>query len=144
MKKWFYVIALMQTGCSPIYYSPTTQNVPLFTEGGQTRIAVGGNTARLELNSAYAITHRLAVQANGGLLFPKDLDNGNGGSGGFIEAGAGYYMPVGDNFVFESFGLVAYGSVENHFPSTVSDNPGTTGNIRSNLVRYGIQPAIGF
>ena len=34
--------------------------------------------------------------------------------------------------------------MENHFPSTVATNPGTTGKIEAKLARFGVQPVIGF
>jgi hypothetical protein len=42
------------------------------------------------------------------------------------------------------FGLLGGGNVENHFPSTVSSNPGTTGTLEAKLSRFGVQPSVGF
>lgn len=144
MKKIIYGIAIVLTGCSPIYYTPTSQNVTLFTQGGQTNLNLSGNSNRVEFMGAHALTQHWAIQGNGGLFIPKSHENENGGSGNYVEAGLGYYAVVNENFVFESYGQVGYGGVENHFPSTVNDNPGTTGKIQANLFRYGIQPAFGW
>ena len=82
--------------------------------------------------------------ANGGLFFPSDLDNGDGGSGNFVELGGGYFKPLQNNLIFEVYGLVGFGSVENHFPSSVAANPLTNGDISANVLRFGIQPNLGY
>lgn len=130
--------------CSPKYYAPTTQNAPLFTEKGESSIAVTGSGNQVELQAAYALGTNFAIQANGGLFIPSDLDNGNGGSGNYGEFGLGYFKPLKGNMVFETYGILGFGSVENHFPSTVSSNPGTTGDISAGITRFGIQPNIGY
>lgn len=137
-------IAFLAFGCSPKYYSPNTQNVPLMREQGQTNLSVAGNGNQAEFQGAFALTDHIAIQANGGLFIPKDLDNGNGGSGNFIEGGAGYFLPVGTNFVFETYGLFGFGGFENHLPSTVDQYPGTTGEISANVARYSLQPSFGY
>jgi len=135
---------ILATSCSPKFYSPNTQNVPLMREKGQTNLTVAGNGNQVEFQGAHALTGHLAVQANGGLFIPKDLDNGNGGSGRFLEGGAGYFAPVGESFVFEAYGLLGFGGFENHLPNTVNDYPGTTGKISANIARYSIQPSFGY
>jgi len=140
----FLAVAAFAIGCSPKYYSPNTQNVPLLSQKGEVNLSVAGNDNQVEFQGAYAITNGFAIQANGGLFVPKDLDNGDGGSGKFIEVGAGYFKPVTDKFVFELYGLVGSGSVENDLRSRATTNPATTGKLSANIVRYGIQPNFGF
>ena len=136
--------ALLAASCSPKFYTPNTQNVPLMKEKGQTNLTVAGNGNQAEFQAAYALTSHIAVQGNGGLFIPKDLDNGNGGSGRFLEGGVGYFSPVGDNFVFEAYGLLGFGGFENHLPSTVDQYPNTSGKISANIARYSIQPVFGY
>lgn len=140
----FAAAGILATGCSPKYYSPNTQNVPLMREQGQINLNLSGNGNQAEFQAAYGVINHLAVQVNGGLFIPKDNDNGNGGSGNFVEAGAGYFTPVGTSFVFEAYGLFGYGGLENHLPSTVSDYPATTGKISANISRYSVQPSFGY
>lgn len=121
--------------CSPKYYSPNTQNVPLISEKGQTNLTLSGNGNQVEFQGAVGITDNFALQGNGGLFIPADLDNGNGGSGKFIELGAGYFNPVTENWVFETYGLVGIGGFENHFGAT---------DLSANILRIGIQPNFGF
>jgi hypothetical protein len=56
----------------------------------------------------------------------------------------GYHAPLGERFQFGIYGLLGGGNVENHFPSTVASNPGTTGILEADLSRFGVQPIIGF
>lgn len=146
--KYTHVIGLMLviliTGCNPKFYSPNTQNVPLISEKGETNLTLSGNGNQVEFQGAYGVTSAFAIQANGGLFIPSDLDNGDGGSGKFFEVGGGYYTPVAENFIFETYGLVGFGNVENHFPSSVASNPGSKGDVSANILRFGIQPNFGY
>lgn len=132
------------TSCHPKYYIPNTQNVPLLKEQKQLNLSVAGNSNQLEAQGAYGLTNHLAVMVNAALYIPKDDGNGNGGSGKLAEIGLGYYTPVAENFIFETYGLFGVGTVENYFPSTVIEFPGTTGEINAYMFRYGIQPNIGY
>lgn len=140
----FLILGVTVFSCSPKYYSPSTQNVPLISEKGEKSIVLSGNGNQIGLQSAYGLTKNIALQLNGSLFIPADLSNGNGGSGQFGELGVGYYKPVTDNWVFETYGLFAYGGFENHLPSTRDNNPLTSGDISANVIRAGIQPNFGY
>ena len=147
MKKSIAIIVLVAaiaTSCSPLFYSPNSQNVPLISHKGDNKLTVAGNGNQVELQGSYGITDAFAIQANGGLYIPRNEDNGNGGSGKFFEIGGGYFTPIQDNFVFEAYGLVGIGSMENHFPSTKEANPESTAKISANVMRLGIQPNFGY
>ena len=147
MKKsimFIVLIAAITTSCSPLFYTPNTQNVPLITSKGDNKLSVSGNGNQIELQGAYGLTESFAIQANGGLYIPSDLDNGNGGSGKFFEIGGGYFTPIAENFVFEVYGLVGLGTMENHFPATQEENPESKGDISANIIRVGIQPNFGY
>lgn len=137
-------LLLLLSACSPKFYSPNTQNVPLISEQGETSLTLTGNGNQVEFQGAYGVAPHISIMANGGLFIPAELDNGNGGSGKFAEIGGGYFIKIGDNFVFETYGLLGFGAFENHLPSTVNDYPSTKGDISANLFRYGIQPNFGF
>lgn len=136
--------AIILTGCSPKFYTPNTQNVPLISEQGEVSLTLSGNANQAEFQGAFGVINGFAIKANGGLFIPSDLDNGDGGSGKFVEIGGGYFKPINENFVFETYGIIGLGAVENHFPSTVADNPLTKGNVSANILRYGIQPNFGY
>jgi len=138
------IFSIVLLSCSPKYYIPTTQNVPLIDEEGKTNLTLAVTGNQFEFLGAYGLMDALAIQVNGGVIVPPDEDNGNGGSGKYIEAGLGYYTNINDEFLFDAYGLLGFGTMENHFPTTVPDNPGTTGKISSNLVRFSIQPSLNF
>lgn len=137
-------ILFLVTACNPKYYIPNTQNVPLLKEKGQVNLTAAGNGNQLEVQGAYGITDHLGVMANTGFFMPKNDGNGNGGSGKLGEIGLGYFTALSEHVVFETYGLVGVGNVENHFPSTVTEYPGTSGNIKASMFRFGIQPNIGY
>lgn len=130
--------------CSPKYYVPDTQNVPLISEKGETNLNLSGNGNQYEFQGAYGITEGLAVKANGSLFAPSDEDNGDGGSGKYFEGGIGFFKPIQEHWVFETYGIFGIGSMENHFPSSKDNYPLTTGDISADVMRYGIQPNFGF
>lgn len=144
IKLTWVVIGLGLLSCSPKYYSPNTHNVPLISEKGEKNLTLAGNGNQVEVQTAYGVTNGLAVKANGGLFTPTDLSNGNGGSGKFLELGAGYFTPVSGKWVFETYGIMGFGSFENHLPSTQNSYPQTKGDISANVLRIGIQPNFGY
>lgn len=102
------ILSLTMIACSPKYYSPNTQNVPLITEKGETNLTLSGNGNQIEIQGAYGISQSIALKANGGLFIPKDLENGNGGSGKYLEIGGGYYKALSNDLVFETYGLIGF------------------------------------
>ena len=147
MKKLSTILVVSIIGfssCNPKFYTPNTQNVPLISQKGETNLTLSGNGNQVEFQGAYGIAEHIAIQANGGLFIPKDLDNGNGGSGKYIEVGAGYFNEVQPNWVFETYGILGFGDFENHLPSTVIDYPQSTGDISGKIFRVGIQPNFGY
>lgn len=132
------------SACSPIYYSANTQNVPLLSGNKDLSVNVAGNDDRLEVQAAYAVDEHVGVMLNNGFYFPRKADNGDGGSGQFFEGGVGYFHSLGNNMIWELYGLTGYGHVQNSFPSTRDNHPNTTGTIDANIFRYGVQPALGY
>lgn len=130
--------------CNPKFYTPNSQNVPLISKKGETNLTLSGNGNQVEFQGAFGVANNVAIKANGGLFTPPDLDNGNGGSGKFIEFGSGYFQPITENWIFETYGIVGFGTFENHFPSPISNNQITSGDISANILRYGIQPNFGY
>lgn len=144
MNYFLVSVAFLLLSCNPKYYTPNTHNVPLLTTKGETHLNVSGNASQVEFQAAHGITSHIAIKANGGLFIPKDLENGNGGSGRFLELGGGYYAPLLNNFVLETYVIAGFGSFENHLPSTRVDYPMTMGDISANIMRIGLQPNLGY
>jgi hypothetical protein len=130
--------------CAPKYYAPNTHNVPILTRARDFSATGALGDARVEVQGAYALTNQLGVMLNAAAFDKPEDEDGDGGSGGLLEVGFGYMRPLDENFQLGVFGLVGGGNVENHFPSTVAANPGTTGDIEAKLTRFGVQPVIGF
>ncbi len=146
--KFFLVCTIggwILTGCNPIYYAPNSHNVPLLSGGGEAKITAAGNADRVEFQGAYAISDHFGLQASGGLFIPREEENGNGGSGHFLEAGGGYLHRISPNWIFEGYGLIGTGKVENHFED---DSPGPTdpsiGDLSASIFRWGVQPNLGY
>lgn len=140
----FLLVGLALVSCNPKYYTPNTQNVPLISAKGETNLSLSGNANQVEFQGAYGVTENIAIKVNGGLFIPADLDNGNGGAGKFVEVGGGYFKPIAENWVFESYAILGFGTFENHLPSTKNDHPQTSGDISANILRVGVQPNFGY
>jgi hypothetical protein len=139
------VLAPLALGaCAPKYYAPNTHNVPLLTRARDFSAAGAVGDSRIELQGAYALTSELGVMLNAANYDMPEDEDGDGGSGGLLEIGFGYSRPLDEHFQLGVFGLVGGGNLENHFPSTVAGNPGTTGDIEAKLTRFGVQPVVGF
>ena len=141
---YFFLAAAILTGCQPNYYMPHTQNVTLFDSVNQAQVNVNINSGGIELNAAYSVGNNTAIAISGGVYRPSNVENGDGGSGYYMEPSFGYFKPLENNLVFETYLLAGFGNVENHFPSTIGNNPGTTGKISANIMTYGLQPQIGY
>lgn len=136
------VLTFSLTACTTTYYIPNTQNVPAIDAKGTTAVTLAGNADQVEFQAAYGIADGFAVQANGAWYIPRDEDNGNGGSGRLLEVGPGWFHNISDRWLFDAYGLVGFGHLENHFPTTVPSIPPTTGRIDAQLMRYALQPGI--
>ncbi len=138
------IILVYLTGCSPVYYIPNTQNVPLLSHEGEYNIGVSGNPAMMELQGSVSPVNHLGFQLNGTWYIPQFMDNGDRARGYLIDGGAGYYKAFGfDNkFVFETYAIGGIGHVFNGF--MYRDSLTTGGTISSGVGRYGVQPVIGF
>jgi len=115
MKKVILSLAvgcILISGCSPNYYIPNTQNVPLISEKGEVNITVATVQNQLDFQGAYGLTDKIALQANGSVFFNKNDNEGDGGSGKYFEIGGGYFKPVANGYVFETYGIIGFGNME--------------------------------
>lgn len=141
MKKLIFLLIFAPiVGCSPVYYVPNTQNVPAITEKGQTNISFGLNSSEstdgIEFQGAYGLTHKIALQFN--TDWPKYSDDSSNGSGHIIEFGPGYYKNLSEHFVFETYGLIGFGSLK------YEENNTNYQSIKANFFRIAAQPSISF
>lgn len=129
--------------CSPVYYGPNTQNVPLLSHAGEYNIGVSGNSQVLEFQGSVSPINHLGLQLNGTWYITEKSDSGDRGAGYFTDAGIGFYQAFGPNdiLVFETYVIGGIGGVRNTFSQRYDGN--TYGSIYSNMSRYGLQPAFG-
>lgn len=148
--QWLLYITLsllvIVSACSPIYYSPNTQHVPLYDEQGQASVLAGGTSKGGEIQASYAVSDHWLVLVDGAYFYENDEEDNDNGNGVLGEVGGGYFHPFAQNFVWGTNGLVGYGRFENNFPSIdASTEAGMqTGYIRGNVSRVGVQPYLGF
>ncbi len=146
------LLLLGLNGCSPIYYSPTAQHVPLLTEKGYVNLSLyGGYGTDSEpedesvnlfgLNGAAAITNNLALKLSTGFAFGDE--NGYGqGNGQNYEFGGGFFAPLGEEFVIEGYGYYGTGRVKYEYERNSSS--GTVETVTSNFSSVGFQPNFGY
>lgn len=137
-------LVLVICSCSPTFYMPNTQNVPLLSKKGQTNILGAANGDMIDLQLSHALGENFGVMLNGSLVPEQTNVNGNGGKGAFAEFGGGYFKPLNTNMLFEIYGMAGFGSLKNINNSQVSEYPNTQGIFESNISRIAIQPAIGY
>jgi hypothetical protein len=134
------LIGIAFAGCGPVYYVPNTQNVPVMKEKGQTNLSFGINTSEstdgFEFQGAYGLTDKMALQLNFDRV--KSSDDSSYGSGNFVEFGPGYYKNLSKHFVFETYGLLGFGSLK------YEENYNEPLEIKANFIRLGLQPTISF
>lgn len=127
-------------GCGPVYYVPNTQNVPVMKNKGQTNLSIGLNTSEstdgFEFQGAYGLTDKFAIQLNTDWV--NSSDETSNGSGHLVEFGTGYYKNLSEHFVFETYGLLGFGSLK------YEDNYDSPQEISAKFIRIGLQPSISY
>lgn len=139
MRYLLLLISSFFIACSPIYYSPATQNVPLFSDKKQLNVGVYTQDENfVELQSAYSPGKHIGIMLNAFYAHPDDNNEGDGGSAELLEGGVGYFYELQPKLIIEIYGLYGAGKMENHFQSQ------NDGRIKANFETLSIQPAIGY
>lgn len=146
-------LTVLLASCRHYYYVANVQNVPLFREKNEFRIAgtvgLGEGPVSTEVQSAYSVTNNFAVMIN--FMSAKDLDNSKDswGKGNYLDGAIGYYKPLGKSRVFEIYGGVG-GSKQHHqyrnmifdpLPPTTYNYDGGTSDL--SFTKIFIQPSMG-
>lgn len=143
------VLSLL-SGCSHYYYAPNAANIPLFKEKNTFKGKVGFSSddyRGADIQMAYSASKNFGIMVNSFLVGKKEQvqDNLNtsatheeSGKGSFIEVGAGYYKPLGEQkvWIFETYVGTGIGG-ENHVYANSE-----TANLH--LSKFFIQPSIGY
>ena len=136
------IVVSLISSCTSSYYMPNVQNVPLHTEKDEVTLTGSVGTSfeveSFDFQGSYAFEDNFAVMVNGQFATGgRNNSNGeNSGNGVMLEAGVGYYKPLSDKFIFETYVGGAGGSVINEYEN----------NARSkiSLRKIFLQPQIGF
>lgn len=141
------MMTLVIASCSPTYYIPNPQNVPLISQQGESSFTLALATRQINLQGGYGISKKFAVKANGYLTTEKSSNTNIVESSKLIEIGAGYFKALPNKFVFEAYGIAGIGSIKNqyNYPSEQAPNYSNgIGQLTANTFRFGIEPTIGY
>lgn len=130
------------TSCVHYYYAPNGHNVPLLKEKGETKIVAalsgGDEFTGFEAQFSSAVAKNIGIMANfmtGSGEENYESGRNESGKGTFFEIGTGYYKPLGQRFVFETYGGIGLGSINNEY---------SQGDSKVKFTRLFIQPNIGY
>ncbi len=134
------IIVVLFTSCSALYYAPNPQNVPLFTEKNEYRVAgsitLSEYTGGLNLSGAYSFADHFGFTGNIFLVGEADdlIPNRRINKGNLADVGLIYFLPFGSLFVFES--TAGFGGGK-------AINEGDYGSGTVKFRNYYLQPSIG-
>jgi hypothetical protein len=104
--------------CAPCYYAPSAHNVPLLQEKKDFRasgaVKFGNRTIGYDFQGAVAASNHIGIMLNyshySGRKSLLDETNLTNSKSNMVEIGAGYFLPFGEKFVFETF--AGYGTAK--------------------------------
>lgn len=142
----FLLISFLFSSCTHYYYVPNVQNVPLFREKNEFRIAAhyggGDESVAGEVQAAYAITDKMGVAANYIHASGGHDSKNNFGKGNYIEGAVGYFKPVEKSGVFEIYGGLGGGGQHHEYNSNYSND--SFGKADLSFFKIYLQPSYGF
>ncbi|MBN2214109.1 MAG: hypothetical protein JW723_07685 [Bacteroidales bacterium] len=129
------------SSCTHYYYAPNMHNVPLFQQKEEFHLDLSGSLGNeftgFEVQAAFSLTDNIGIMANGFVVDrERDLYPDEYGRGHLIEGGAGAFVPLHTNIVFETYFGVGLGKVENGYDTGITS--------KLNLNRYFFQPSLGY
>lgn len=135
------ILLFVMSSCTHYYYVPNMQHVPLFQQKEEFHLDLSGSAGNefsaFEVQTGFSVANNVAIIANG---FFHDADremfNDEYCRGHLIEGGAGAFVPLQNNMVFETYFGVGFGRIENGY-----DNDAKS---KLNFNRYFAQPSIGY
>ncbi len=135
-------------GCSPKYYSATSQNVPLIDEKGKTELNMAGNLGQVAFHAAHGLGESIAVKADVAAVFPTetfgDIFEADHISNRYAEVGVGYFKSFENRFVLETYAIAGYGVSRNDYPIPVENEQYGTGRLTAPQWILGLQPNFGY
>lgn len=138
------ILVCILSGCK-VMYIPNAINVPLFNQKNEFKANIGIN----DFQAAYAVTNNIGLMANG-YVKTSNFSDGSGSTGlnystsrNLFEGGIGYYKPLSEGFVFETYVGGGAGSLTFN-GNDGSTSSGTSYKYSTNFNRFFIQPSIGY
>lgn len=148
-----FSVVILFASCSPKYYTPNTQNVPILTKKGEAKItaAFNGNIFqssgldKVDLLSAYAVSNKIGVQLNmgaSGSSFRSDFDGNYKGRVFYLESGIGYNAKVNDDIYFECYAIAGWNKLRHR--SHPIDSSNQFSHLSAAYRTLALQPAIAY
>ncbi len=132
------ILAVVFNSCAPLYV-PNVINTPGLKEKGDFNTSVHVGTSGYDLQGAYAITDNIGVMINGSYLNHTADSSDDYHKHIFVEAGAGYYKPIGKYFLFDVYGGYGIGKINSYQSVDIFESFADT-----YVNRVFIQPSFGF
>lgn len=130
--------ALLISSCSTQMYVSNTVNAPLLKEKGEVQVSV----TQSDLQAAVAVTDHIGLMANG---FYKNYKSGNYQHNGVLgELGIGYYKPLDDHFVFETFAGGGLAHIYQQKEFNDLNNDVVLGKFNADAMKIFLQPDFGY
>lgn len=133
-------LIIFATSCK-VMYVPNMVNVPLFKEKNEFR----GTVSLSDYQFAYAPGKNIGLMANGYVrnssftTFSDDYST----SRNLFEGGVGYFKPLSEGFVFETYAVGGVGNLSYNNDYTDGSAP-TTNKYSTQFTRFFLQPSIGY
>lgn len=140
------LVSFLCTSCYHAYYTPNTANVPLLSQKGEAKltaaIGTGANTEAIsgELQLAIAPANNIGFMVNAFTASKSEEteDNYEKGSGSYIEAAPGLFMPISRNGKWRAELYAGAGA------GWVTNNYGVPSFSKVSVSKAFVQPAIGY
>lgn len=132
-------------GCSHYYYVANVQNVPMFREKNEYRLAGnfggGDESSGLDIQAAYSVSDKMGIMANFMTAWGGNHPDGNWARGSLLEGGAGYYKPFAESGIFEIYGGLGASNQHHQYMSGYPAQNNSTADLSS--LRVFVQPSVG-
>jgi hypothetical protein len=144
MKNYFYsaaalISACVFNSCSTQMYVSNAVNAPLLKEKGEVQVAVTQN----DLQAAVGLGSNFGIMANG-FYRNYQSDNQYKHNGLLGELGIGYFKPLQNNFVFETYVGGGAGRVYKQQEFTAANDERYLAKFDASAVKGFIQPNFGY
>jgi len=136
------ILLFLTSSCYHYYYAPNMHNVPLFQQKEELHLDLSGSMGNeftaFEVQAAFSVADNFALMGNGFMLnrnwddlIPEDYNRGH-----LIEGGAGTFVNLDHDMVFEAYTGLGFGKIENGYENSTTS--------KLSFYRYFLQPSVGY